>query len=76
MTATGTEPTAGRTIAVDPNVIPYGTELIIDGQAYIAEDCGGAINGNRIDIVVDTHQEALNKGVHKSKVYKKEKKDE
>ena len=72
LTATGTVPTAGRTIAVDPNVIPYGTELIIDGQTYIAEDCGGAINGNRIDIVVATHQEALQKGIHKAEVYMKE----
>lgn len=74
MTATGTTPTAGRTIAVDPNVIPYGTEVVIDGQTYIAEDCGGAINGNRIDIVVETHEEALGKGIRSAEVYIKEKK--
>lgn len=62
MTATGATATAGRTIAVDPSVIPYGTEVVIDGHTYIAEDCGGAINGNKIDIFLETHEEALNWG--------------
>jgi 3D (Asp-Asp-Asp) domain-containing protein len=62
-TATGTTPTAGRTVAVDPKTIPYGSEVIIDGHTYIAEDCGGAIQGNRVDIVFATHDEALNFGV-------------
>ena len=70
-TATGTTPTAGRTIAVDPKVIPYGTEVIINGHTYTAEDCGGAINGNRIDIVVDTHEEALQCGVDYYEVFVK-----
>lgn len=70
-TATGTMPTAGRTIAVDPDVIPYGTEVIIDGHTYVAEDCGGSINGNRIDIVVDTHEEALQCGVDYYEVFVK-----
>ena len=68
MTATGTTATAGRTIAVDPSVIPYGTEVIIDGQAYIAEDCGGAINGTDIDIFFDTHEEVENFGKQNLKV--------
>lgn len=62
ITATGTKATAGRTIAVDPHVIPYGTEVIINGNTYVAEDCGGAIKDNRIDIYFNTHQEALNFG--------------
>ena len=62
ITATGTKAAAGRTIAVDPSVIPYGTEVIINGNTYIAEDCGGAIKGNKIDIYFATHQEALNFG--------------
>ena len=62
ITATGTKATAGRTIAVDPSFIPYGTEVIINGNTYIAEDCGGAIKGNRVDIYFATHQEALNFG--------------
>lgn len=61
-TATGTTPTANRTIAVDPSVIPLGSHVIIDGREYVAEDTGGAIKGNRIDIVVATHKEALRCG--------------
>lgn len=63
VTATGTTPTAGRTVAVDPSIIPYGSEVIINGHTYLAEDCGGAIKGNRVDICFDTHKEALNFGI-------------
>jgi 3D (Asp-Asp-Asp) domain-containing protein len=63
VTSTGVIATAGRTIAVDPEEIPYGSEVIINDHTYIAEDCGGAIKGNRIDIYFDTHQEALEFGV-------------
>lgn len=69
ITATGTVATAGRTIAVDPTVIPYGTEVIIDGHTYVAEDCGGAIKNNRIDIYFDTHSEALEFGVKYADIY-------
>ena len=62
-TASGTTPVAGRTIAVCKKQIPLGTTVIIDGHEYIAEDVGGAIKWNRIDIYCDTHQEALNGGV-------------
>ena len=69
ITATGANATAGRTIAVDPLVIPYGTVVLIDGQEYIAEDCGGAIKKNRIDIFFDTHSDALKFGVKESEVF-------
>ena len=62
-TSTGVIPIVGRTIAVDPNIIPYGSEVTINGHTYIAEDCGGAIKGNRIDILFETHQEALEFGI-------------
>lgn len=58
-TATGTTCTAGRTVAVDPTVIPYGTHLLINGHEYIAEDCGGAIKENKIDVYCDTHEECF-----------------
>ena len=61
--------TEGRTIAVDPEVIPYGTKVLIDGHTYIAEDTGGAIKGNKIDIFVDSHQEAVNRGRIKREVF-------
>lgn len=54
---------------MDPSVIPYGTEVVIDGHTYIAEDCGGAVTDNHIDIVVGTHQEALEKGEHTAEVF-------
>ena len=63
ITATGTVATAGRTVAVDPSVIPYGTQMYVEGYGWrTAEDCGGAVNGNQIDIAVDTHEEAINMG--------------
>ena len=73
ITATGTKATAGRTIAVDPSKIPYGTEVIINGHnpTYIAEDCGGAINGNKIDIFFDSHIEALKFGIQYAEVFVK-----
>jgi len=72
VTATGTQATAGRTIAVDPKVIPLGTEVIIDGQSYIAEDTGEAIKGNKIDIFCESHEEAINRGRITREVFVKE----
>lgn len=62
-TATGVMPIVGRTIAVDPSVIPYGTVVEIDGFGIrCAEDTGGAIKGNKIDVFVQTTAEALQLG--------------
>ena len=62
-TRSGTWPKEGRTIAVDPEIIPLGTELIINGQGgYIAEDTGGNIKGQRLDIFMDTQELALTWG--------------
>lgn len=74
ITATGTTATEGRTIAVDPRVIPYGSSVTIyfaDGasHSYTAEDCGGGIKGNRLDIYFDDHQAALQFGVQSAMVY-------
>jgi 3D (Asp-Asp-Asp) domain-containing protein len=65
-TATGTKPRPG-TIAVDPEVIPYGSKIIIiyeDGTVEygIAEDCGGLIKGNIIDVFRHTYKEAVKHG--------------
>lgn len=62
ITATGTQATVGRTIAVDPEIIPLGSTVIIDGQEYIAEDVGGAVKGRTIDIFVGSYDEAVNRG--------------
>ena len=65
-TATGTVPMQGRTIAVDPKVIPYGSVVHIEGMGdYIAEDCGGGVKGNHIDVYFDSHEEALQFGRQK-----------
>ncbi len=69
ITATGTPVIEGQTIAVDPSVIPYGTQVIINGHVFTAEDCGGAIKGNRIDIYVDDHDRANALGVNYADVY-------
>ena len=69
ITATGTPVVEGRTIAVDPDVIPYGTQVIINGHVFTAEDCGGAIDGNHIDIYVNDHQTALELGIGQAEVY-------
>lgn len=65
-TATGTKPRPG-TIAVDPKVIPYGSKIIIvyeDGtiEHGVAEDCGGLIKGNVIDVFRQTYKEAVKHG--------------
>lgn len=61
-TATGTIPTEGRTVAVDKDVIPLGSIVIIDGVTYIAEDTGNAVKGNVVDIYFDSHEEAVQFG--------------
>lgn len=68
-TASGTIPTAGRTVAVDTDVIPFGTVLIIDGHEYVAEDTGSAVNGNVIDIYFDSHESACEYGVQYKTIY-------
>lgn len=69
ITSTGTQATEGRTVAVDPEVIPLGSTVIIDGHEYIAEDVGGAIKNHKLDIFVSDHQKALELGVVKKDVY-------
>ena len=69
ITATGTPVVEGQTIAVDPRVIPYGTKVIIGGHVFTAEDCGGAIQGNHIDIYVNNHAEATALGVTNADVF-------
>jgi len=73
-TATGTLATEGRTIAVDPKVIPYGSRVLLiwpDGtqRSYISEDCGGGVNGNHIDVFFNDHQAARIFGVQSAMAY-------
>ncbi|RAR40712.1 3D domain-containing protein [Paenibacillus sp. MDMC362] len=62
-TASGTRVTEGRTIAVDPNIIPIGWWVYIEGIGFRrAEDTGGAIKGNKIDVYYDSLKSAINFG--------------
>ena len=61
-TASGTNATPGRTVAASSK-FAFGTKLNIGGHIYTVEDRGGAIKGNKIDIFVNSHAEALQWGV-------------
>lgn len=69
-TASGTTPTEGRTIAADTSVLPYGSQVVIDGVVYTVEDCGSGVRGNHIDIFFATHEKAVAYGSKTVKVYK------
>lgn len=70
ITSTGTKPKWG-TIAVDPSVIPYGTKVYIPqfGKTFVAEDCGSAIKGNKIDIYMNDEGVVKNWGRKKIDIY-------
>jgi 3D (Asp-Asp-Asp) domain-containing protein len=64
-TYTGTVPKAGRTVAVDPNIIPLGSDVFVEGKGWFtAEDTGGAIDGTDVDVFVDSDDEARRGGRH------------
>lgn len=68
LTASGTRARVGA-VAVDPNVIPLGTRLYIEGYGYAtAEDTGGAIKGNIIDLYMNSNSEVYNWGRRPVKV--------
>lgn len=63
-TASCTWPQEGRTVAVDPEIIPLGSQLVIDGVGgYVAEDTGGLIQSNKIDIYKSSEDECLRLGI-------------
>ncbi|WP_409301092.1 LysM peptidoglycan-binding domain-containing protein [Peribacillus sp. SCS-155] len=66
VTATGVDLRANpdaKVIAVDPSVIPLGTKVYVEGYGYAtAQDTGGAIKGNKIDLFFADKQDALNWG--------------
>ena len=74
ITATGTVATPGRTLAVDPSVIPFGSKVVLkyeDGTVddYIAEDRGGAINGKKVDVFMGQHRAAVYAGIRRAEVF-------
>ena len=76
ITASGTRATPYRTVAVDPSVIPLGADVLVDYgdgaglRRYRAEDTGGAVKGNHIDLCVGSHAEALQLGRRTATVYR------
>lgn len=68
--ASGERLEAFVSVAVDPSVIPLGTVLHdAEGRLYRAEDTGSGIKGNRIDLFVGDHQEAINMGIREMELY-------
>jgi uncharacterized protein YabE (DUF348 family) len=74
-TYTGRKTATGRTtkrgiVAVDPRVIPLGTRLYIEGYGFgEAQDVGGGVKGNKIDLFMETRSECLRWGRRPVKVY-------
>jgi 3D (Asp-Asp-Asp) domain-containing protein len=68
-TASGELAVEGVTIAADTSVLPFGTEVIIDGNRYIVQDRGRVIKNNRIDVYFENHQDALEFGVQYKEVF-------
>ncbi len=74
VTASGTNtkrnPDGYSTVAVDPRIIPLGTKLYIEGYGFaIAEDTGGAIKGNKIDLYFNSDSQVYKFGVRYVDVY-------
>jgi len=69
VTSIGVRPREGRTVAVDPRIIPYGSRVYIPGYGWrIAEDTGGVIKGNRIDLYFEERAAAQNFGRRKIRI--------
>lgn len=66
LTASGTVPTAGRTVAMAG--VPFGTQLLINGTVYTVEDLGTPYG--HVDIYCSSHSEALAFGLQSAEVYR------
>ena len=69
LTKSETVPRASHTVAADPSVIPLGTRIVIDDVVYTVEDTGKAVEGMRLDIFFDSHEEAVRYGRKEKYVY-------
>ncbi len=68
-TASGATAQANKTVAVDTDIIPYGTILLIDGQEYIAQDTGSKVKGQVIDVYFENHEDAESYGCKYQEIY-------
>lgn len=74
ITASGRVAVPGTSVAVDPDVIPLGADVLVDyGDGiihyYRADDTGGAIRGARLDLCVEGHETALSLGLRNATVW-------
>lgn len=69
ITSTGTVATAGRTIAANPSILPYGTVVYIEGYGTFTVEDTGHLGSYTLDVFFNSHQEALNFGVRYANVY-------
>ena len=69
-TRAGTIPEEGRTIAADWDVLPKGSEVVINGHPYIVEDTGSAVKGNHVDIFFESHEAACEFGIQQVDIYR------
>ena len=70
-TASGRKAKQGRTIAVDRRKIKLGSKVQINGKTYVAEDVGGGVKGNHIDVFFSSHKQTMKFGKKTGvKVYK------
>lgn len=60
ITASGAPVQAGVTVAADPDILPLGSAVYIEGVGLrYVQDTGSAAKGKALDVAVDTHSEAL-----------------
>ena len=70
ITASGIKAKEGITVAADTSILPFGTNIYIGGVGQrVVQDKGGAINGNKIDVYVSSHDQIPSVGVHNSDVW-------
>ena len=74
ITASGRRAAPGISVAVDPDVIPLGSDVLVDygdGEIhyYRADDTGSAVKGDHIDLCMDSHEAALEAGVKTATVW-------
>ena len=60
ITSSGAKAQPGVTVAADTSILPYGTVIYIEGVGLrVVQDTGSAVVGNKLDVAVNTHAEAL-----------------
>ena len=74
ITASGRRATPGVSVAVDPSIIPLGSDVLVDygdGELhyYRADDTGSAVKGAHIDLCMESHEAAIQAGVRTATIY-------